>query len=326
MCERPGFASCAFSRRRDCFVHSRDAVPALICFCYAVMELTKKFVKHKNPCVDGFRWFLRHHQEGSDYQPLLDALVAAGRVDDACWLLTQFGPTESVLTVDAIEAEAMVFAGTLVVQGNIDVGSVLRAGRSIKAGGGVRAGHSIIAGENIQIAGSIRSEGMVDARGDIKAGWGIEVQGNMRCGGDLRADWDLLCGGDLFVAGHVFARADLKVEGLLRCEKTIRAGGAIDGRDRIWVGNGIESGATITCEGHLEAGWGIKAKEAIVCNGAIKAGESVQAVGEIQAGNGYGIYAGLNVHFDAWEASGQVHARSKPECLMSGWWGGACVA
>jgi len=113
------------------------------------MDLTKSFVKDKRPCADGFRWFLRHHADGSDYQPLLDALVSAGRVDDACWLLTQFGPTDGVLRVDTIDAEAIVFAGTLEVQGNIEVASIVRAGRAIHAGGGIRAGQSIIAGEEI---------------------------------------------------------------------------------------------------------------------------------------------------------------------------------
>jgi len=80
-----------------------------------------------------FRWFLRNHADGSDYQPLVNALVDAGRVEDACWLLTQFGPTDEVLQVDAIDAEAMVFAGTLEVQGNIEVTTVLRSGRSIRA-------------------------------------------------------------------------------------------------------------------------------------------------------------------------------------------------
>ncbi|MBD8532937.1 MULTISPECIES: hypothetical protein [unclassified Massilia] len=39
---------------------------------------------------------LRHYENGSNYQPLLDALVDAGRADDASWLLTQFGPTSEI--------------------------------------------------------------------------------------------------------------------------------------------------------------------------------------------------------------------------------------
>jgi len=77
------------------------------------MDLTRNFVKAKRPCAEGFRWFLRTHQSGGDYQPLLDALVRDGRIDDACWLLTQFGPTDAVLSVNAIDAQAIVFAGTL---------------------------------------------------------------------------------------------------------------------------------------------------------------------------------------------------------------------
>ncbi len=77
------------------------------------MEFTKKFLRAKSPCADGFRWFSRHVEDGTGYQEALDTLVDAGRVDDACWLLTQFGPTNAVLTVDALEAEAIVFAGTV---------------------------------------------------------------------------------------------------------------------------------------------------------------------------------------------------------------------
>src|SRR3569832_662327 len=82
------------------------------------MDLTKNFVKAKRPCAEGFRWFLRTHQNGGDYQPLLDALVRDGRVDDACWLLPQYGPTDAVLSVNAIDAQAFVFAGTLEVRVN----------------------------------------------------------------------------------------------------------------------------------------------------------------------------------------------------------------
>ena len=104
------------------------------------MEFTKKFLRAKSPCADGFRWFSRHVEDGSGYQDALDTLVAAGRVDDACWLLSQFGPTNEVLTLDRLEADALVFAGTLVVRGNVDVSGVLQTGRSIRAGGGLRAG------------------------------------------------------------------------------------------------------------------------------------------------------------------------------------------
>ena len=63
-------------------------------------------------------------QKWYDYQPLLEDLVKQGRVDDACWLLRQFGPTDSVLVVDSVEDEAIVFAGSLEVRGSIDVDTV----------------------------------------------------------------------------------------------------------------------------------------------------------------------------------------------------------
>lgn len=113
------------------------------------MEFTKKFLRAKSPCADGFRWFSRNVEDGTGYQEALDTLVNAGRVEDACWLLAQFGPTSAVLAVDALEAEAIVFAGTVEVRGSIDVATVIQAGRSIRAGGGLRAGRAIVAGEDI---------------------------------------------------------------------------------------------------------------------------------------------------------------------------------
>jgi hypothetical protein len=81
------------------------------------MDITKDFIKAKQPCSSGLRWFLRHYENGSNYQPLLDALVDAGRADDASWLLTQFGPTSEVRIVDDIDTQAVVFAGRLEVRG-----------------------------------------------------------------------------------------------------------------------------------------------------------------------------------------------------------------
>lgn len=99
------------------------------------MEFTRGFLRAKSPCADGFRWFFRHVEDGSGHQQALDTLVAAGRVEDARWLLTQFGPTNAVLRVDALDAEALVFAGSLEVRGGITVDSVLHIGRAIRAGG-----------------------------------------------------------------------------------------------------------------------------------------------------------------------------------------------
>lgn len=95
------------------------------------MELTQRFVKAKRPCADGYRWFLRHQRDGADYQTLLDALVQEGRIDDACWLLDQFGATDTVLEVDNLDADAVVFAGKIVAHGSILVGSMLRSGGGV---------------------------------------------------------------------------------------------------------------------------------------------------------------------------------------------------
>ena len=32
------------------------------------MEFTKKFLRAKSPCADGFRWFSRNVEDGTGYQ------------------------------------------------------------------------------------------------------------------------------------------------------------------------------------------------------------------------------------------------------------------
>ena len=131
------------------------------------------------------------------YQEALDTLVDASRVDDACWLLTQFGPTNAVLTVDALEAEAIVFAGTVEVRGGIDVDDGHPAGRSIPRGRGcVRA--AMVAGEDIRAAAS--SAGRAADGGMMRADWGCRWRRH-HCGGDLRARCGMVCNGRLHPRG-----------------------------------------------------------------------------------------------------------------------------
>ena len=134
------------------------------------MVLTRSFVRAKQPCSDGFRWFVRQFDEGGHYQELLDKMVAAGRVGDACWLLQQFGPTGEVRVVDAIEADAIVFAGTLQVRGGVDVEGVIHVGRSLHAGGGLRVGGDLTIGEDLRVEGGVRGAGRIDIGGDLRAG------------------------------------------------------------------------------------------------------------------------------------------------------------
>lgn len=165
------------------------------------MDISRQFVRQKNPCTDGFRWFMRHFQEGADYQPLLDALVAAGRVSDACWLMDQFGPTRAVLEVDALEAEAVVFAGSLLVRGPIEVDSVLRIGGSLRAESGIRVGRRLQVGDDLWAAGNVRSLGSLHVDGDVRADWNLLVAEGLDCGGDLRVGWDVEVGSECTIGG-----------------------------------------------------------------------------------------------------------------------------
>ncbi|WP_454674276.1 hypothetical protein [Achromobacter pestifer] len=290
------------------------------------MQLTKKFVKAKNPCAGGYKWFLRDHNGQGDYQAVLDALVADGRISDACWLLDQFGPTDAVLKLDAVDANAIVFAGTLEVRMGINVDTVVRAGRSIITGGGIRAGETIMAGENITAAANIASGGNLRAGGDVMADWGIETATGLDCGGNVRAKWDICAGQDLAVTGHLHAGQDVQTQGAIKCGQGIKTGGDLRAAKEINAACGIQAGGSIHCGDHLASGWGMIAGGDIRADGSIRSGEGVQAEGEIQAGDGHGVYAGLSVRLDAWSVCARVAAQTRPTQLVSGHWVGQDAA
>lgn len=285
------------------------------------MDITKAFIKAKQPCAEGFRWYLRNATSHETYQQLLDALVAEGRVDDACWLLDQFGPTDAVRAIDCVEASAIVFAGTLQVRGHIDVDTVVRAGRDLRAGGGIRAGRSITAGGDISSGAAVACEGTISAGGDLLVTWNVQAAGEISAE-RVRIGWNL------------FGQAGLRARGDVSVGHALHLGGAFDGARGLRVGegfecaagvqaaHGVECGDSLLCAGHLEVGRGIRVGGAVRAEGAIRAGESIYAGDEIAAGQGYGIYAGLVVRADAWEVSAQVSASRPPVGLKSGWWAG----
>jgi hypothetical protein len=207
------------------------------------MELTQKFVKSKRPCADGYRWFIRHRERGSDYQQLLDALVRDGRVEDACWLLSQFGPTDAVLTLDEVQAEALVFAGSLVVRGGIEVGTTVRAGRCITAGAGIRAGRAIVAGEDLRAGAGLHSEGLIAAGGRMRVDWHVDAAEGVRCAEQLRVGWDLRCdtleaGGAVVVGNALVVRVDAA------CSLGLRVGEDIEIGESLRAGQGVRPART----------------------------------------------------------------------------------
>ena len=294
------------------------------------MDFTKKFVKAKNPCADGFRWFLKNYRDGGNYQELLDALVDEGRVNDACWLMNQFGPTDAVREVDEVDALAIVFAGTLHVRGNVNVDSLVRVGGSLIVDGGVRAGHAapagmehgIVAGDEIRTGGGINAIGNVTAGGSVRAGWGVQVQGNLECASDMRVHWGLSCSGQVQIGGALHVAHELAVEGDFRCAESVQVGGEVTVQGNLRVGHGLLVGRSLYCAMHIEAGWGVKAEHDIRADGSIQAGESILAGGRLTTGEGYGVFAGLSVHADSWDTGARVVASQKPKRLMSGWWSG----
>ena len=282
------------------------------------MELTQNFLRGKNPCAMGYRWFVRNNLGGGDYQAAMDTQVAAGRVDDARWLLENFGSTNTVLELDHLEADNFVFAGTLIVHGDVRVPGQLLVGRSLQAGGGIRAG-KLEVGEDIQSGGAIFCDELLQAGGAIKSAWSVEVLGHVRAD-ELRTGWELRCSGNVTIKSGAHIGQEVDVQGELRCGKGLRSGASIQVQGLLEVGHGLYSGEHIEGGNHVQAGWGIKALGDIRAACSIRAGETLQAEGEIAAGPGYGVFAGMNVQMDAWPDCAWVRALNKPQGLVSGFW------
>lgn len=284
------------------------------------MDFTTHFLRAKGPCASGFRWYLRHQERLGGYQQVLDALVEGGRIEDACWLLDQFGPTHAVLDVEFLHADAVVFAGTIRARRGIEVGDLLRAGRSIECGGNIVSASHVMAGDQVCARGAVRAAGRLVAGGRLRAG-GVIVEDELRTGGNLLSEGVVRCE-CLRACGDVAVRQDLEVAAVLRCAGSVRVNGSIVCGGAVDVRLGIECGDSLECVGPLDAGQGIRAGGSVIAGGAIRAGESLCAGGSLRAGPGYGVYAGTGVSMQDWATSGFVLASERPANLVSGLWSG----
>ena len=282
------------------------------------MELTQTFLRGKNPCAAGYRWFVRNDLSGKDYQSAMDKQVAAGRVEDARWLLENFGATHTVLELEHLEAEHFVYAGTLIVHGDVRVPGQLLVGGKLQVGAGIRAG-TLEVGEDIHSGGAIFCDTLLKAGGAIKAAWSVEVQGDIHAAA-LRTGWELSCAGQVQLRGEAIIGGQVQVDGALQCGKGLRAASTVQVQGLLDVGQGIAAQGDIDCGNHIQAGWGIKTLGDLRAACSIRAGETLQADGEIAAGQGYGVFAGMNVQMDAWPDCAWVRAVRKPHALVSGWW------
>jgi hypothetical protein len=236
----------------------------------------------------GYRWFVRNNLAGGDYQAAMDTQVAAGRVEDARWLLENFGSTNTCWSSSTWRPTTWSMPAPLIVHGDVRVPGQLLVGRSLQ-GGGIRAG-KLEAGED-SCGGAIFAGELLQA-GGIKAAWSVEVQGELRAE-DLRTGWELRCGGHVDLKGNAHIGQEVEVQGA-----ALRQGPARGGRmavQGLLDGAGIAAANDILCGNHIQAGWGIKAQGDIRAACSIRAGETLQADGEIAAGPGYGVFAGMNV-------------------------------
>ena len=283
-------------------------------------DITRHFIRAKRPCAEGYRWYLKRQEGASNYQALLDDLVREGRVEDACWMLDQFGPTNDVLEVDHLEADALVFAGSVRCRGHADVEGVLRTGRSLSVLGGLRVGGALRVGEDLRVSGAVRCEAGVRLHGDARVGWSLAVAQRLQCAGSLRVGGELDCGAAAHIGGHCRVAEDLRVADDLGCDGGIKVGGHLQARAGVHAARGVWAAGDVECQGHLQVGWGVRAGGHIRAGGAIRAGESLLAGSTIEAGEAYGVYAGLVVPLPDWPHSAQVSALAKPQRLLSGCW------
>ncbi|OYD47772.1 polymer-forming cytoskeletal protein [Acidovorax kalamii] len=286
----------------------------------AATDITRHFIRAKRPCADGYRWYLRRQEGASNYQALLDDLVREGRVDDACWMLDQFGPTNDVLEVDHLETDALVFAGNVHCRGSADVDGVLRTGRSLRVQGGLRVGGALRVGEDLRIAGAARCDGSARIHGDARVGWSLAVAQRLQCMGSLRVGGELDGGATVQIDGHCTVGQDLRAMDALDCNGSIKVGGHLHCDAEVQATRGLQVAGDLDCKGHLQVGWGVRAGGHIHAGGAIRAGESLWAGETIAAGEAYGVYAGLDVPLPDWPHSAQVCAREQPARLLSGCW------
>ena len=317
----PPFPSGEISLAPCALAHSLPADEA-IANTSAATDITRHFIRAKRPCADGYRWYLRRQEGASNYQALLDDLVREGRVEDACWMLDQFGPTNDVLEVDHLEADALVFAGSVRCRGHADVEGVLRTGRSLSVLGGLRVGGALRVGEDLRVAGAVRCEGSARLHGDARVGWSLTVAQRLQCTGSLRVGGELDCAAAAHVSGHCRVAQDLRVVGDLGCDGGIKVGGHLQADAAVQAARGVWAMGNVDCKGHLQVGWGVRAGGHIHAGGAIRAGESLWAGETIAAGDAYGVYAGLDVPLPDWPHSAQVCAREQPARLLSGCWTG----
>ena len=285
-------------------------------------HITRQFISAKQPCADGYRWYLRRQEQASNYQALLDDLVREGRVDDACWMLDQFGPTNDVLEVHQLQADALVFAGSVRCLGSAEVDGVLRTGRSLSVTGGLRVNGALRVGEDLRVAGALRCDGSVRLLGDTRLGGSLVVQQRLHCAGSLRVGGDLHGGGAVHIGSACTVAQDVLIEGALECGGSAKVGGHLRGGASVQAAQGLQVGGDVDCHGHLQVGWGVRAGGHIHAGGAIRAGESLCAGTFIAAGEAYGIYAGLVVPLSDWPTSARVSASERPARLLSGCWTG----
>ena len=176
------------------------------------MKITKKLLKEKGACADGYRDFLKEYPvdkypDGVEYQELLDC-CAEKNFSYGSWLLGKFGKTDEVRKIDGdlIVEKGIIFAGRLEVKGcikagwgmdaglGIDAGWGIEAGNGIKAGCGIEAGWGIDAGLGIKAGNGIKAGDGIKAGCGIEAGWGIEAGDGIKAGLGIEAGWGIEAG------------------------------------------------------------------------------------------------------------------------------------
>jgi predicted acyltransferase (DUF342 family) len=174
------------------------------------------------------------------YQERLDLLVAAGRVEDACTLMDEHGPTDEVLVLPDADLSSLVFAGTVVCQGSLLVGKTVRVGGGVFTDGGLSVGRALIAGGRVDVGGAAYFGSGAEGGEDIRVARGLVTRGFIRCRRHLNVGWELKVAGELSVGGdavlgdHASVAGALEVAGRLEVAGDLWCGGHL-GTDHVVV-------------------------------------------------------------------------------------------
>jgi cytoskeletal protein CcmA (bactofilin family) len=160
-----------------------------------------------------------------------------------------------------------------------------------------------------------RGEGDVKVVGDCDL-IDAEIYGCFLVSGNLNAQ-------HVNVSSHLYVAGQLSISTLYACSASCRRScraNTITTEFDLEVGNSLVVAENVSAGGHIKAESRIQVRGALLAGKSIQTSSSIFASKKIEVGDGYGIYAGLNVPHQLIEAHGFVATRERPKAVRSGYY------